>query len=472
MRSGFAALLALSIPGVAAESGKPAAPAAPPVRQMTLDECVQLAIRQNPQILQAKKQIEQTRGQIVAVRAQALPRVDVASSYNQQDKTLIENAGQQERTWRVAIQATQLVYSGGQVGAAIKIAKLTGDSTLYALRDTVDQVIATVRKQFYDVQLNRALIDVQEESVRLLESQLKDQQTRYEAGTVPRFNVLQAEVALSNQKPLLIRAKNQYLISQLAIAKTMGIPYDAWHPGKSMIEAAGELACCERPIEKDAAVRIAKERRSFLKIQRQNILIQAQAIKVALAGYHPQISASAGWQWRNASLSSELDATVNGWFFGATGNWAIFDGLATYGKVRQTRAQLEAAKINYDDSVLQVELEVQQAVANIQQAHETILSQTKNVEEAHEALRLSQERLSAGAGTQLDVLNAQVSLAQARTNKLQALHDYNAALAEFDRVTGADTQYEETFDDPLVKRKGKEKVGQPRAARAQSKTGK
>jgi outer membrane protein TolC len=421
--------------------------------KMTLDQCVLLALKQNPQILEAIQQIQLTQGQIISVRAQALPHVGVASAYNQIDQGIIETLGQQEKTWQVAFQATQLIYSGGQVAAALKIANLSNANSFFSLRNVVDQVIATVRTQFYDVLLDRSLVEVQEESVHLLESQLKDQQSRYEAGTVPSFNVLQAQVQLSNQIPVLIKAKNTYLISQLNISKTLGVPYDTWHPGKSSINAAGELSYHERVVNTDEAIRFAKEHRSSLKIQRQNILIQLQAIKVALAGYQPQISANAGWEFHNSVLSNQLDQVVNGWFFGATGNWAIFDGLQTYGNVKQARAQLETAKVAYEDGVLQVELEVQQALANLQEAKETIMSQTKNVEQALEALRLSQERLNAGAGTQLDVLNAQVQLTQARTNKLQALRDYDVALAELDRVTGANTVYLDSFQDPLVKKK-------------------
>ena len=76
-----------------------------------------------------------------------------------------------------------------------------------------------MRQQFYQVLLNRELIHVQEESVKLLQSQLQDQQNRFEAGTVPRFNVLQAQVALSNQYPLLIAAQNNYRISQLQLGE-------------------------------------------------------------------------------------------------------------------------------------------------------------------------------------------------------------------------------------------------------------
>ncbi len=116
-----------------------------------------------------------------------------------------------------------------------------------AFRDTIDQVIATVKQQFYQILLNRALVGVQEESVKLLQSQLQDQQNRFEAGTVPRFNVLQAQVALSNQYPVLITAQNNYRISQLQLAKTLGLDFDPARGDGAPLEAVGELHLSAAP---------------------------------------------------------------------------------------------------------------------------------------------------------------------------------------------------------------------------------
>ena len=488
----------LFAPSEAFAKDKP--PAAGPIRSisgnLTLDEAVRIALKQNPGILKAIQQIEQTRGQIIEVRASALPHISADASYLQQGKSLSGGRGSGsgslnssdlsnipgvtpgaaadivksvnansnqgrtsfgggDKSWNVSVQATQMLYAGGQVRAAIKIAKFTDDSSYYGLRDTLDQTISTVRQQFYTVLLNRELIKVQEESVKLLGDQLKDQQNRFEAGTVPRFNVLQAEVALANQQPNLISAKNNYRIAEFQLAKTLGI--DPGPQGQTTYNAVGDLVVHERPFGLKSAIDLAVERRSFLKVQRLTILIQKEQVKVALAGYKPQLNANGGYELRNDSLSDQLDDTVNGWFFGVSGRWSIFDGLATYGKVKSARGSLESAKINYDDSVHQVQLEVQQGYANLQTARETIRSQQKTVESALEALRLSSERLSAGAGTQLDVLNAQVQLTTARSTELQARANYNTALAEFDRVTATDTVYAKTFNDPLEKpvRKGR-----------------
>jgi outer membrane protein TolC len=453
--------------------------AVPAVKTLTLEEAVQLALRQNPDVRRAKQEIERTRGVVIEVRAQALPLVAATSSYTQQDRNLLESGGQSssasgvtgengqivqsssggsssgahDKSWRVAIEAKQVLYAGGQVRAALNIAKLTQESSFYTLRDTLDRVITQVRQQFYAVLLNRSLIVVQEESIKLLESQLADQRSRFDAGTVPRFNVLRAEVELANVVPELIRARNNLLIAQLQLAKTLALE-PAGSPEVAPVNARGELRGDGMPLALGQALAQAKARRASLKVQRQNLLLEAEQIKVALAGYKPRVSANAGYELQNSRLSQDLDETVNGWFFGFQGSWNIFDGLETHGKVIQAKARLESARVNYLDSVQQVELEVQQAFAKVNEARQLIASQGKTIEQAQEALRLAQERLDAGAGTQLEVLDARTALTRSQVTELQARYDYNFAKAEYDRATASDTQYQETFDDPLV-RKGK-----------------
>ena len=443
-------------------------------RDLTLDGAVQIALRQNPAILAAQQEIKRTRGVVLEVQAQALPHLTVDNTFTQQEKNvLLAAAGIPDQgtastgastgasssapnpmtqSWDVTVTASQLIYSGGQVMAAIHIAKYTQDATIYSLRDIIDTTIANVRSQFYAVLLDRAIIKVQEENINLLESQLKDQQNRFEAGTVPRFNVLQAEVALANARPQLIQARNDYNIAELNLARTLGINKTDLGSEMPPINPVGVLATEERPEARGVAIELARERRPFLKEQREQILIQVENIKVALAGYQPRLTADAGYEVRNNSASKSLDKVVNGWFFGFTGSWNIFDGGATYGRTKQAKSQLEEAKVNYDDAVRQVDVEVQQALDQVRESEDTIVSQQKTIDEAKEALRLAQEQLAAGVGTQLNVLSAQVALLQAQTTLVQAQYNYNIAMAQYDRVTAANTRWEELFHDPMVQK--------------------
>jgi outer membrane protein TolC len=355
------------------------------------------------------------------------------------------SSSSQDKSWRITLQVQQTIYSGGKVRAALKIAELTEDSSHQMLRETVATVVANVRTQFFTALLNRELITVAEESITLLSDQLKDQQNRFDAGTVPRFNVLQAEVELANARPDLIRAKNNFHISRLQLGKTLGLD------GDDEPDVIGELRIPPHEVNLSRALAAAEKNRAILQAQRNTVASSAEQITVAKAGYKPKLAADVGYEFENSRNTSNLARVTNGWYLGVTGTWAIFDGFETKGKVDQAVASLASARVGLSDSTLQVELEVQKAYAQARVARQVIASQSKVVEQAEEALRLAKERLNAGAGTQLDVLNARVALTKARTTQKQSLSDYNVALAEYDRATGARTIYDATLPNPKAK---------------------
>jgi len=446
----------------------------PQVADMTLNDAVQIALKENPTILNAIQQIRLTRGQLIQVLGQAMPQIGITSAYNQNADSLNTpsnsgkitipgtngakpivldlggNSSNQNQTWNIQFQGQQMIFNGA-VFAGIKAGSAAYDSAFFSLRSTIDNIVSQVITQFYQVVLNRALIVAQQQNVALLEQQVKDQQNRYEAGTVPRFNVLQAEVQLANAKPPLIQAQNNYRISTYQLVQLLGMNYPKGAPSEVPFNIVGNLGYSPRKIDTDESIRIAIARNPALKAQRQTILANASNVNAQLAGYLPVINGNVGYNIKNNTTSSDVADTLTGWFFGATGSWNIWDGSQTYGLVAQAKAQLMQSKNTYDNSIRQVVLDVQTAISNLKQAKETIDSTTASVVQATEAVRLSKERLDAGAGTQLDVLNAQTQLLQAQTNVLQARYDYIAAMASYDFALSLDTQYVETFDDPLVR---------------------
>ena len=444
----------------------------PDAKELKIGDAIETAVTKNPEILSAIQQIRLTKGQLVQVRAALLPTVQANSSYQIQEDKLANPRPEQKNTgsanpllapllkqltppsnqnesWNVTIQVNQSIWSGWKNQADFSAARLANDSAYYSLRQTIDKVVADTKKLFYDVIFNRALIRVREESVAVLQSQLQDQLSRFEAGTVPRFNVLQAEVALANAIPPVIQARNALRISQFALVKQLGLNYPS-DPSKIPINVTGQLDYNPIKLDLGNSVFTALTRNPSLKVQRQNILIGAEQLKSAMSGFQPTLNATAGWQTFNIPTASQLDDTVNGWFFGLTGSWNIFDGLATVGATQAARAALDQSRINYDNSARGVELDVQRAVSNLIEAQEIIDSQRANVTQATEALRLSRERLDAGAGTQLDVLNAQQSLLEAQTTELEGRYRYITALAEYNRVLSLDTIYADTYDDPML----------------------
>src|SRR5207244_11503257 len=125
--------------------------------------------------------------------------------------------------------------------------------------NAMDQLIDTTNTQFHQIVVNRELVSVNEHSVHLLEAQMKGKQKRFEAGTVPRFNVLQAEVALYNQLPLLITAQNNLRIAKIILAKTLGLDFQPGRGENPPLEVLGEMPYITRTIALAAAIEMGKE---------------------------------------------------------------------------------------------------------------------------------------------------------------------------------------------------------------------
>jgi len=428
----------------------------PKVPDLTIQDALIEAIRKNPDILTAAQELSTTSGQFISIRSQIIPQVGVKADYgytsNELNKVQDLGAGNvNDEQWGVNIQFSQLLYDGGAVVSGMRAAISDEVEAYYRLRGIIDRVIFEVKTNFYEVVLNRALIIANQQSVDLLSEQLKDQQNRYEAGTVPRFNVLQAEVALANAKPPLIQAENNYRVSMFRLVRLLGMDYPAGSPTEVPFNIVGKLDYNPRDFNPDQAVRSAVTRNPELKAQRQLILGEAARVNREFAGYLPQINAKAVQTNQSDLLTSNLTNMVNGWFFGVSGSWAVWDGFLTYGNMKTAKARLEQAKINYDNGVREVILQVQESISKILEAKETVDSQEASVVQGVEALRLAQERLDAGAGTQLDVLNQQTSLLQSQTFLLQAYYSYIIGVAEYDRALSLDTKFKDIFDDPLTK---------------------
>jgi outer membrane protein TolC len=287
--------------------------------------------------------------------------------------------------------------------------------------------------------------------------------------------VLQAEVAYYNQLPLLITAQNNYRISQLTLAKTLGLDFQPRRGENPPLEVVGEMPYVPRAIALADAIELGKQRRPFLKQARANVLNQRQQLRAATGQWLPTITTTGGGEWASSSANSSWHDISKGWIARVQGSLPIWDSGQIYGQVKQQRALLSEAEFTYEDDARQVELEVQTAYSNLLQNQELIKSQEKNVGLAEEALRLAKARLDAGAGVQLDVLNAQVQLLTAQSTQLQALFGYNASLAEFDRATGAQSTYTESFDNltPRATRSktydtssGTDAVGEPKKSSA------
>jgi TolC family type I secretion outer membrane protein len=406
---------------------------------LALTDAINVALKQNAAILKSQQDVEAAHGIIVQTRAIVMPKLQSGGRYEYTDAIESSPLGfpfQREQNWNANIRLVQSIYEGGRVSSALRASKLTREQSMAQYQAVVADTLLAVRRAYYDTLLAEQQIKVRTASIELLQKELEDTTRRYDAGTVPRFNVLRAEVELANAKPRLSRARNAWRISKNTLVNLLGynLPAGIWED--IPLQLTDKLEVVPYSVELPAAIAQALERRPELTALRASEGLAREDIINAKSGYKPSVQIYGGYGWRNTAFSEDLANDIEGWVAGAEMKWSFFDGGSSMGKVMEARAREKKAGLELDDVSRRIELEVRTAYSTFIEAKEVLVSTEKVVEQAGEALRLAKSRYDAGTGTQLDVLDAETSLTEARTIKNEALHAYLVARASMERAIG------------------------------------
>ncbi|MGE4182725.1 MAG: TolC family protein [Limisphaerales bacterium] len=415
-----------------------------PDRPLSLVDCLNLAEAQNGALAAAKKDLEASAGVVLQTKAILLPRVQVAGEFRAVEEASLDVAntpfGQfdfgQTETWNIGVRVVQSLYEGGRMASAVRSARSVKEVAVLNYQTALLNTFLDVRLAYYLALLAQEQIAVQEASVKLLERELLDNQRRFDAGTVPRFNVLRAEVELANARPRLIRARNAWRNGKTRLAYLLGYRVPDAAKEDVPLALSDRLEASPFEVDLEEALAAAQDRRTELKSLRASEKLRKEGVVTARAGQLPSLQAFAGYGARRAIFGESLDSELHGWNAGVQATWNIWDGRQTRGRIVEAKALAEQTEIQIEDAERQVSVEVRTAYSNLVEAREVLESQKKVVEQADEALRLATVRAEAGSGTQLDVLSAQTALTEAATTQNLATHDYLVALARFQRAIG------------------------------------
>jgi outer membrane protein len=421
MRLKFAAismLIAAALPGL------PKLVGAVPV--YTIEQAVAVAQDHNPEILIARKKVLGVRGSFIEARSGFLPSLTSSGLYDKRQTQSETNLRQED--YNAILRLDQNLYTGGAVTSQVAIAQLNIDKANYELQEIVSRVTMDVRIAFNELLLNRAKVHVREESVRVLDEELSNQQERLSAGIVSKLNVQRAEVALANERPELFNAQTELKNSYLRLSELFGTDV---HPGAQAppFEISGELQYRPNHPDLNNCLARADASRPVIKARQKDIAIEDRQYVLDRSASRPHVRAFSGYE-----MYSERDPAVGpefnyGGVVGINATWNIFDGFATKGRMQATRARREAAVEALAAARRSVASEVRSAFFDLQQAERVLESETKNVQTADEALEMAKGNFAAGLGTQLDVLQAASDVTRTRTTRLTAIYLHNVALA-------------------------------------------
>jgi outer membrane protein len=403
----------------------------------TIEQAVALAQEHNPDVLIARKKVTAARGGFIEARSGYLPWLSSSGLYDKRQTQSETNLRQED--YNAILKLEQNIYTGGAVASQVAIAQLNIAKANYDLQETIDRVIMEVRIAFNELLLNRAKVRVHNDSVGVLEQELKSEQDNFNAGIVAKLNVQRAEVALANERPELFNAQTDLKNSYLRLSELLGIDV---HPGAQSppFEVSGELQYRPNHPDLNDCLARADANRPVIKARQKDIEIEDRQYVLDRSATRPHVRAFSGYE-----VYSERDPDVGpefnyGGVVGINATWNIFDGHATKGRMQATRARREAAVEALAATRRSVASEVRSAFFDLQQAERVLENETRNVQTADESLDMAKGNFAAGLATQLDVLQAAADVTRTRTTRLSAIYLHNVALARLARACASSAE--------------------------------
>ncbi|MCA1994413.1 MAG: TolC family protein [Coleofasciculus sp. S288] len=419
---------------------------------ITLEQALELAQRNNNQLQTARLNLERAQYDLEAALAERSPtgtlradftRTDSAQQeLNQGGTSVVDQVRQllglppaddddQDDTVTTSLSSTvELsydIYTGGRRAAQIRAAREQVRLQELEVESLVADLFLDVANAYYNLQETDAQVEIAQAAVVDARQSLRDAQLLEQAGLGTRFDVLQAEVQLANNNQELTRSLNQQRITRRQIAQLLSLAQTAEISAADPIEVAGEWE-----LSLEQSIILAYKNRAELEQQLVQRNINEQQRRIQLAAIRPQASVFANYNVL-ALLEDEGDL-ADGFALGARLQWNFFDGGAARARANQEEVDIAIAEQNFATQRNQTRFEVEQAFFNLRANAENIQTASFALTQAQESLRLARLRFQAGVGTQTDVINQQTELTRARVNQLNAILDYNRALAALQRA--------------------------------------
>ena len=404
--------------------------------ELSLTDAVKLALLHNKPLRAALEQREIGRGRVVGAYSEALPSVQGTASYTHLDEVATFSfQGREISTgeldnYSAGLEIRQPLYRGGAIGAAIRAAQLFYLRTDEEVRGQVQRTIYEVARNYFDVLLARRLEAVNREAVVSARTQLEDVRAKLRRGAAYPYDVLRAEVELSNFRAEEIQQRNRANLAKTRLLKTMGVSQ------RAEVTLSDELGY--EPVKPvlEEAVRIAHTNRPDLYLAELDVRLQREALRIARSRYWPDVDAIFTNTWARPDPHTTLPNWGHEWVASVEMRWPIFDGLEREGRIIEERARLRQQRIALADAEERTLLEIRQAMLSLRDAEEFVESQRMNLERAEEGLRLAEVGYREGVNTEVEVVDARAALTRARGLYYEAVYGHTLARLDLQRAMG------------------------------------
>jgi outer membrane protein len=445
-------------------------------RPLTLKECIDVALRNNSSVLNAERQMHIAGTNVMTARAAVLPRVNTSfysgkfQRGDQQTVDIVPTAWQTDlapvlsrdltdtvgvfplrgaptayarqqytidgflvnsNTARVNLSWTPFDF--GQSWNRIGAANASEDASQMTYESTQQTTIFQVQQRYFEHLKALRLLEVQQEAVKSNEEQLKRTESMYEIGSVAQGDVFRQRTVVGNSRIQLIRQENAVANTRASLNVAMGRDP---HTELNISDIEGPAEADDYKL--DEVMQIAAEKNPGLKSLEKNMRSADLEAKAAMLSYLPTVTVSASYDRQNPEFNQVYSGFKQNYnlSYGVTVSFNLFNGFSDQANVERQSLNYNIARENLADRQRNLRLEVEQALLALQAAKEITKINEDNLKSSEEDLRLAQERYRVGAGTLLDIINAQFNLTNSQAILVSAKYDMLIARAQLKAAMG------------------------------------
>ena len=424
------------------------------LRPLTLEESIQLAEFNSPQLKAAASRVDQAKSALRAAIASWYPTVDFSASglpeyfksysYQNPDFAPIGANENFSREWRAnsSLRVSWDLINPArvpQIAAARDRFERTAEAYLIALRD----LRLEAQTAYFDLQRADEGVRIGQDSVKASLVSYRDSRARFNAGVNTKLEVLEAETQLARDRDTLTTNLRLQGEQRRNLARVLDLPQDVTPTAAT---PARPMGLWEPSLQE--SIIAAYNYREELDQLILDISINNSQANASLAAVQPVLSfvnstSASRFDGQSGKTSlSEID--MGDFTYGVqnstalTASWRLFDGGRAGAEYRRSKQAAEQSQFDFANLRDQIRFEVEQSFLGLRAAIQSIDTTAIEVLSSKESLRLSQLRVQAGVGVQREVVNNQRDLTQAELKYARAINNYNTNLALLQRRTGLD----------------------------------
>jgi outer membrane protein TolC len=409
---------------------------------LSLRDCINKALKDNPSLAEARLGVSAGEKGIDSAWGKHLPKVSLDANYTKrqdpwpyipaQSITIFPHFSDEFSFWSLAM--TLPIYQGGQVSNGVELAKIRKTLQENTLALTRNEVVANTVNSYYKILQLQKLRDASQASIEALENQQKDASLLFRVGRIAKVDLLKVEVQLANERQRLLSLNEGLANLNGTLLYLMGEPGGGSAPPLTLSDS---LTLDEFTADFDQGLLKAQKKRPEYRIAATGLEEAGINRKLARGKLFPTINAVAGYMDQAGYNPWYKEAN---WFTGINLNLPLFE-KSFYDEIAKERILEEKAVKHLLAVENQLRLDLQTALSSLKESKTRVLMAQKAVDQAEESFRIEQKKYASGAGAVVDLLFAQSAYMTAVANHSQALFDYNAAIVAYRKVTGTLEDY-------------------------------